>query len=257
GLAGVMAFHLRGALAGADLASIARLAPGSTGAQAAQWVRDARRIARDAGRDVTLDDLVAVVAPVDSTSPDDRRVLAVHEAGHAVAGVLAGRALCSISVVARADSGGRTTMSGGPSSVFTRASIDVEIRVLVSGRAAEDVLLGAASMGAEEDLAVATRLLAAAHASGGLGADLLHRAPSRDAHALLALDPKLRAAVADDLARVYAGAVAMIRRNRAAVAALADALIDKRFLDGAEAEAIVRKALAMPRRRAPKSGRTP
>ncbi len=257
-LAEILRFHLGAAVPGADLASLAslaRLRPGATGADAAQWARDAASAAREAGRDLALDDLVAAVAPKDGLSDPDRRRAAVHEAGHAVVGVVAGRAVRSVSIVVSETSGGRTVLDRGLPAYFTRADVEAEIRVLLAGRAAEEVLLGAPSMACESDLSAATRLVAAMHASGGLGDDLLHRAPFDAAAEPLAFDPALRQAVAADLARVQAEVLEIVRRERAAVEALADALAARRFVDGAEAEAIVRAALAHRAARAGKKRR--
>jgi hypothetical protein len=263
GLADIVRFHLDGALSGADLSALTRLWPGASGAQAAQWARDARRLARDAGRGVAIGDLVAVMAPDDDKPPRDRRVAALHEAGHAVVAVLDGRSLVSVSTVSvpTADggvSGGRTVTSHRFPAYPTRSDIETEARGLLGGRASEIVLLGAASMGAEGDLRQATALVAMLHASGGLGQELLHRAPPEDATGPLAFDAALRRAVADDLARIQAQVVEDVRRQAGAIDALAEALLARRFIDGAEAEAIVRKALApRARRGAPKPGRTP
>jgi len=257
-LSQVLAFWLGSVPAGIDLEALARLRPGATPADAAQWARDARALAIGAGRAVTADDIVAAVAPPDGKSDRDRRVAALHEAGHAVVAVLGGRALMSVSIAGVGTTAGATTTRNAFSSFPTRAEIEAETRVLMAGRAAEIVFLGVASMGAEGDLMVATRLVAMLHTAGGLGADLLHRAPSEDPTGPLAFDPALRRAVADDLARIQAGVIEDVRRQSAAVDALAGALMARRFLDGPEAEAIVKRALAAPARRgAPKPGRTP
>jgi DNA polymerase III delta prime subunit len=255
-LADILRFHLGGAAPNAaDLEALARLRPGATGADAAQWARDAQAAAREARRDVTLDDLVAAVAPPDDMSYRDRRLAAVHEAGHVVVGVHLGRAIQSVSVVALGRTGGRTSLSVGLPAFWTRADVEAEVSVLLAGRAAEAVLLAAPSMAAEGDLMAATALVAQMHVSGGLGADLVHRAPSASATAPLALDPVLRRAVAVDLNRIQAGVLETVGKSKAAIVALADALVARRFLDGAEAEAIVKKALAPAPRRVPR--RTP
>lgn len=241
-----------------DLATVARLRPGATPADAAQWARDAVGIARAAGRPVTADDLFAVVAPKDDLSDGDRRRAALHEAGHVLIGVLGCRALKSVSILSVGATGGATTMASGLSTYFTRAEAEAEIAVLLAGRAAEVVFLGIASVGAESDLRAATRLLAILHCACGLGADLVHRASSDNPTDPLAYDPLLRKAIADDLSRIQKTVVETVLKHRAAVAAVAEVLAAKRFLDGAEAVAIVRKALAGPRPKTPGGdGRAP
>lgn len=236
GLAAVLRHHLGSALTGVDLVTAASLAPGTTPAQAAQWADDALRLARDAGRAPTLDDLLRVVAPPDYRSPADRRIAAVHEAGHCVAYLDAGLIIASTSIVVRGDAGGETRAAGRPSMFPTRADLDACVALLLAGRAAEEVVLGAASTGAVVDLAVATRALADGHGSHGLGDTLLHRSdPAR----AMAFDHALRAAVEADLRRLHARALDLIRRRRADVERIADALLDRRFLTGDDVAALL------------------
>jgi hypothetical protein len=240
GLAAVLRHHLGTALAGADLVPAASLAPGTTPAQAAQWADDTLRLARDAGRAPMLDDLLRVIAPPDHRSPADRRVAAVHEAGHCVAYREAGLTIASTSIVARGDSGGETRAAGRPSMFPTRADLDAGVVILLAGRSAEEVVLGAASTGAVVDLAVATRALADGHGSHGLGDTLRHRP---DPAASLSFDHALRAAVDADLARLHARALDLIRHRRADVERIADALLDRRFLTGDDIAALLERTV--------------
>ncbi|CAN2535956.1 ATP-dependent+zinc+metalloprotease+FtsH [Methylocapsa aurea] len=240
GLAAVLRHHLGTALAGVDLVPAARLAPGATPAQAAQWADDALRLARDAGRAPTLDDLLRVIAPPDHRSPADRRVAAVHEAGHCVAYLDAGLTIASTSIVARGDAGGETRAAGRRPEFPTRADLDAGVALLLAGRAAEEVVLGAASTGAVVDLAVATRALADGHGSHGLGDTLRHRP---DPAASLSFDHALRAAVDADLARLHARALDLIRRRRADVELIAGALLDRRFLTGDDIAALLERTV--------------
>jgi cell division protease FtsH len=125
------------------------------------------------------------VAPPDRRSPDDLRIAAVHEAGHAVAYLAFGRAIAAVSIVARGGSGGLTRARGPVSKLPRRGDIDDIIVTLLAGRAAEKAILGDASAGAEGDLAQATTILVEAHATQGLGDTLIHRA---DFSSLLAYD---------------------------------------------------------------------
>lgn len=61
GTLNVLKFHVAGALGDAELADIAALAEGSTGAEIMAFVRDGRRVARHAGRPFAAADLRAVV----------------------------------------------------------------------------------------------------------------------------------------------------------------------------------------------------
>jgi cell division protease FtsH len=239
GLADIVAFHLDGALAAKDLLAATRLARNATGATAASWARGARRRARVEGRPVTVEDVFAEIAPTGNRSARDQRIAAVHEAGHAVTAVHTGRTLSSVSIVASGRSGGATAMAKDFPDFPSRADVENHVVMLLGGRAAEAAFCGCPSTSAEGDIAMASALLADLRASSGLGPDLVHRVSSGNAAALLGLDPVLRSEVADDLARIYARSVALVRKHRRAVEALADALEQRRFLDGAEATKII------------------
>jgi ATP-dependent Zn protease len=150
-----------------------------------------------------------------------------------------GGAVESVTIVAAAGSGGHTRMGASASSFPTAADLDAAATMMLAGRAAEHAILGAPSAGAEKDLKAATELVSSAHASAGLaGASLLHLAPTGSASSLLLADPALRRAVSRDVARLYAEALAVVRRRRAAIVAVADALAQTRLLTGAQVRAI-------------------
>jgi DNA polymerase III delta prime subunit len=236
----VLRWRFGGALstvADADLLAALRLAgPAATPAQAADWARDMLQAAREAGRAPVLDDLLRIIAPPDERTPADRRVAAIHEAGHCVAYREAGMQIASASIIPRGASGGETRAAGRRPEFPTRADLDVGVMILLAGRAAEKAILGAASTGAVADLAVATRALAEGHAAHGLGETLLHRS---DAVASLAYDRDLRDIVEADLSRLYARSLALMRRRRADVERIAEALLARRFLTGEDVAALV------------------
>ncbi|CAN2534745.1 ATP-dependent+zinc+metalloprotease+FtsH [Methylocapsa aurea] len=236
----VLRWRLGGALstvADVNLLSALRLAgPAATPAQAADWARDLLQAAREARREPTLDDLLRIIAPPDDRTSTDRRVAAIHEAGHCVAYREAGMPIASASIIPRGASGGETRAAGRRPEFPTRADLDAGVMILLAGRAAEEAILGAASTGAVADLAVATRALAEGHAAHGLGATLLHRS---DAAGSLAYDRDLRDIVEADLSRLYAQSLALMRRRRADVERLAEALLVRRFLTGEDIAALV------------------
>jgi hypothetical protein len=248
----VLRWRLGGALstvADADLLAALRLAgPAATPAQAADWARDMLQAAREAGRAPTLDDLLRIIAPPDDRTPADRRVAAIHEAGHCVAYREAGMQIASASIIPRGASGGETRAVGRRPAFPTRADLDAGVTILLAGRAAEEAILGAASTGAVADLAMATRALAEGHAAHGLGATLLHRS---DAAASLAYDRDLRDIVEADLSRLYARSLALMRRRRADVERIAEALLARRFLTGEDVATLV--AASGSRGRGPKT----
>jgi ATP-dependent Zn protease len=240
-LAEMLRLHLGDALPDADLLPVASLRPGATGADAARWARDARAAARAAWRDITLADLMGVVAPAETRPAQVVHLAAVHEAGHAVIYLASGLAVRSVSIVETEGTGGVTVARPFDTRQPTAADIERAVIAVLAGRAAEEVFIGQPSAGAEGDLARACTFLAAMHGSQGLGGSLLHLAPTEAALNLLSLDPDLRDVVDAHLKQLYVRSLDMIRAHKRAVEAVAEELIARRMLTGAELKAIVEK----------------
>ena len=86
----ILRMHLAGALPDEDLRPAAMRALGYTGADIERVVRGARRRARQEDRALTLADLIAEMTDRHELPPAEMRILAVHEAGHAIAGIALG-----------------------------------------------------------------------------------------------------------------------------------------------------------------------
>lgn len=158
-----------------DLSAVTQAALGMSGADIAAAVRSARGQARQARRDLTLEDLAAAIAEARPPLPQElRRIVAAHEAGHAIVGAATGRA--RVSTVAIASDGGFTAASLARTGE-DRWMIEAHLAINLAGRAAERLVLGQFSAESEgdpgSDLATATRLATALEASWGLGSSLI------------------------------------------------------------------------------------
>ncbi|WP_273524391.1 AAA family ATPase [Rhodosalinus sediminis] len=231
----VLRYHLRGDLAAEDLSGLAARLVGRSGADVAALVRRARARARGARRALARADLEAAV---DASAPpmpaSARRRIALHEAGHAVVATATG---CARPTVLALTGGGGLAEQALAGDVLDLAGVDALLAMLLAGRAAEGLVLGAPSHGAgggpESDLAVATRLAAAVEAAYGLGrAGPLWRAGPEDAVALLRGDPEMRAAVTRRLERAETRARRILAQNRACLERLAEALTRTPSLHG-------------------------
>jgi len=239
---GILRHHLRDDLAGIDLDLITLATAGQSGADLARLVREARQKARDAGRALILDDLIATVLPPDPRDVAELQACALHEAGHAVVADALGLEVVTVSLALGANSGGSATIALNDRVVPTRIEIERHVIGTLAGRAADLTLGRGATAGAGgspgSDLAVATRSLAMVHASLGLGPTLLHRAPADTVTDVLQLYPGLQTAVEADLQRLLKQAIAMVQQNAAAIHAVADALVRQRLLTGDDVKAI-------------------
>ncbi len=254
-LAAMLRTHLGADLADVDLVALARMAPGRTGADAAQFVREARAAARQAGRALTIDDLVAQIMPSETRPAALVARIARHEAAHAVVGHRLGAQSVDAVLLATPGADGAAHFATDPAAPLTRAALEAMVVTCLAGRAIDDAD-GVADVGAASDLAKATTLLAGLHASFGLGDTLLAVGGGPDDAAdLLRFDATLRATVEADLQRLYGEAQALVATHRAEIDAVAAALVRQRFLTGDAVRALIRRPLGAPRR--PSARRTP
>jgi hypothetical protein len=238
GLAGILRTHLKDDLADADLAPVAQLLLGRVGADAVQVVQAARKRARLDRRPLTLDDLLAEASPPEPRSLAELRACAIHEAGHAVVAVILGRTLKGVSLQLAGATGGMTRVKRS-GFIPTRDVIEDDVVIRLAGRAAESALGDGASAGAMSDLETATNELSALHASYGLGTTLLHRAGVEEARTLVRLDPRFAQSIEADLQRLMGRAIALVTVHRSAVRAVAEALLARQALSGAEVQVLV------------------
>jgi cell division protease FtsH len=244
GTVNILRYHLNGELPDADIANIAHLMDGSTGAEIMMAVRGARRIARFAERKLQCDDLLQAMAPVEDMALDLLNRSCIHEGAHAVASLIVPwGVLKRCTVGSTATSFGRTLIQMDKDDLPTRDSVERQAVVLLCGRAAERLLIGNVALGAggddESDLALATRFLATLHASAGLGDTLTYLVSHQDALGVVRADREIRSRVEEHLRALEARADEIVLRHRDAVVAVSDQLRIRRQLSGEEVRRIV------------------
>src|SRR4051812_27243164 len=153
-----------------DFDGLARRTPGFTGADLANVVNEAALLTvRENRRAIEPDLLEEAVQRVlhgprrrgRVLSEAERRRAAVHESGHAITAAALGKAddLHRVTILARGRGLGLASMRMDSDSVlFTRSDLFDQLVVSFGGLAAEELLLGEASTGAEQDLEHATDL---------------------------------------------------------------------------------------------------
>lgn len=255
GLAGIMRLHLGDDCLDADTDALARLMPGKTGADVAGVVREARRLARTARRAMIEADLRHAIVPADPRLPAELHHVAVHEAGHAVVAHLLGYRVEAVTIRGEGDAGGWTDMR--LPGVSDRRLIEARVKVLLAGRAANTLFGASADTGATSDLAEATRLLAAMRLSFGLAESLVFRAGPQQALDLVARDRSLADAIDQELTRLMIATERLVAEHKAAIERVADALLDRSVLDGAELESLIVSKPVPPSRRESRLDRRP
>lgn len=236
------------------LRDLARRANGMSGADVERLVREARQLARRERRQLTYADLDRLLGGARPRRSDAmRQRMAVHEAGHAVARLV--QKLGRVELITLAGPQGTAYVE----SIQDEDVLDTQdgclalIQTILAGRAAEEVVFGAVLSGSggseASDLAKASRLAFAMEASLGFGArrPLLYREVD-DWQVTIRLDPELAARVNERLENAYLATCALIRQHRDALDILADELLLRDTLEGAElARVIARAGLAAQR----------
>ncbi len=164
-----------------DLDVVAARTPGFAGADLANLVNEAAlRAAREGREVVVMADFSAaldrVVAGLEQRSrlldPEERRRVAYHECGHAIATRLGGSdaKVHKVSIVPRSIGalGFTMQMPERERRLFTTSQLEAQLVALLGGRAAEELVFGEASTGAGDDLRKATDIARAMVLEHGL-----------------------------------------------------------------------------------------
>ncbi|MEX6506471.1 AAA family ATPase [Jiella sp. M17.18] len=231
----------------AILDRLSRRAVGRTGADIERLVREARGHARRERRALTLSDLqTALDAEKPQLSPQLRRRMAIHEAGHAVMRhALKLGTLLDLSI--EDERGGYAVTHHDLSVEQDESWMTAHLAAILGGRAAEELLLRNVASGSggddSSDLAQATQLALAMEVEFGFGRDrpLTHRSAAMAQSQLLRASP-LAEAVEARLQAASALAKRTLEAHRPLLLRLAQALQAAGSLDASEIAAILHAA---------------
>jgi cell division protease FtsH len=245
-LAKIFSHHLGDDLVGADLLPVAAVARGATGADVEAWVRRAKASARRAQRKVSVEDLEHQIRsgkPI--LTPDARRRISVHEAGHTVVARMLEVKFHSVSIH---DLGGETEVAP-PDGTTTLDGIERHMAIAMAGRAAEEMVLGdvcvSSGSDANSDLARATAMAKSIELQFGLGSlGLIYVAD--DLLGGVRQYPGVLESVRRRLAAALDRARATLVAHRAELTSVADALSIRGYLDAPEVDVILAGANQRP-----------
>ncbi|HHW41770.1 MAG TPA: ATP-dependent metallopeptidase FtsH/Yme1/Tma family protein [Syntrophomonadaceae bacterium] len=154
-----------------DIEVLARRTPGFTGADLANMVNEAALLAARRGRKkISMKDLEdaterVIAGPEKKSrvmSEEEKRLVAYHEAGHAVVGSLLPHTdpVHKISIIPRGRAGGYTLLLPTEDRNYkTRSHLLDEVTTLLGGRVSESLVLDDISTGAKNDLERATGIV--------------------------------------------------------------------------------------------------
>lgn len=194
-----------------------------------------------------LTELVGIGHPVTYT-PAEQRLIATHEAGHAVTAwlVAPSRTLEVLTIVKRGSALGLLA-HGDCEEVYTHSRYDLGalVQIAMGGWVAEELFFGQTSTGPASDLAAATRTAAQMVGAAGMTGSLVSfAATDKDLVSAVIGDPSARAQLEQVLDDARATVRRLLASNSDLVEALRDALLARHELVGDEITAVLEKAVA-------------
>jgi cell division protease FtsH len=249
----ILRVHTRGKplAADVDLALIARQTSGLTGADLANIANEAaifagRREAQYIAMidfDNAMERVVAGLQQRKVVTEKEKRILAYHEAGHALMSHLMGDVMPvqKVTIVARGHALGYTlNLPVEDRYLHTKEELVDVMKIALAGRAAEQVVFGRVTNGAANDLERVTELARAMVFEYGMSEAVVTRTMRADNYALSEETKRLRdqeqARLTD---HAFAEAVRLIEKHRGALDRVANALLEKETLVQSELQALV------------------
>ena len=248
-----------------DLRKIAQATAGAVGADLANLVNEAAlRAVRNGRKAVNQEDLLVafetVIAGTEKKNTVltdmEMRLVAYHEVGHALIAALEkhSQPVSKITIVPHTSGalGYTMQMPEEEKFLFTKDELEAELRTLVGGRAAEQVVFGVQTTGASNDLQRATSLARSMIAQYGMSPELGLMAPATvnnnylDGAAYLdcsqETSAKVDAALRSTLDKVYADTQRILRENMDLLREIAEYLLVKETITGEELMAYINAA---------------
>jgi cell division protease FtsH len=238
--------------AGVSLASIAKGTPGFSGADLGNLLNEAAIFAaREGLEEVTRDHLEAarnkIIMGLERRSlvisDEERRLVAVHEAGHALCACLlpASDKVHSATIIPHGQALGLVMrLPDHDRFCIPVEKLEADLIVAMGGRAAEEVVFGPKKVttGAASDIAHATNIVTKMVTEWGMSPAIGMVRVARSGESLpREVEQEIRRIIDE----MYAAAKTCIEDNRYALDALTDALLEHETIEGDEVRAIVAK----------------
>jgi cell division protease FtsH len=261
----ILDVHAKGKPLGPDvnLDVIARRTPGFTGADLANTINESALLAARRGEtSISMSEVEEAIDRVMAgperksrvMSDKEKRVIAYHEAGHALVGHVLPNTdpIHKVSIVARGRALGWTlALPEEDRNMKTRSELRDEMAMLMGGRTAEELIFGDPTTGAQNDIERATQIaramvtqfgmseqigplqLGSKHTEVFLGKEMGHE-PNYSDHVASTIDAEIRRLVDE----AHAEAREVLSLHRATLDQLADALVAHETLGDDQLHAI-------------------
>jgi cell division protease FtsH len=249
-----------------DLDILARRTPGFTGADLSNMVNEAALLAaRRNKKKVEMSELEEAIERVIAgperkskvISDKEKRLVAYHEAGHALIGMLLPGTdpVHKVSIIPRGGAGGYTLMLPKEDRYYaTKTELLDRVKSLLGGRVAEALVLKEISTGAQNDLERATELVRKMVTQWGMSEELgpitfgrrqeqvflgrdIGQERNYSEEVAYTIDKEVRRMIEDEYGRTEN----MIKTHLEALHLIAQKLIEKETLEGEELEALMKQ----------------
>ena len=246
-----------------DFSNIAQRTPGFSGAELENVLNEAALLAvRENHKVISMDDIDEAIdrvvgGPAKKSrkySEKERRLVAYHEAGHAVLGLTLEDAnkVQKVTIVPRGQAGGYNLMTPKEETYFqTKTQLEANIAGFMGGRVAEEIFFGDISSGAHNDIEQATRIARMMVTELGmselgpikydseqgnvfLGRDYTQHSNSHSGQIAYEIDVQVRKIIDE----CYAKAKEIIEANKDKLVIIADALLEYETLAGEQIETL-------------------
>ncbi len=264
----ILRVHLRGKpLADdVDIEKLAKQTAGFSGADLANMVNEAAILAaRKNKTKIEMSDLLEALEKVIAgperksrlITEKEKRILAYHESGHAlVSKLLKVREVTKVTIIPRGLALGYTlNLPQEDRYLMTRKELLDEMTVMLAGRAAEEVVFGEVTTGAQNDLERVTELARKMVCEFGMSERLGPVTLGRKAGPIflgrdIVEDRNYSEAVANEIDRevrriveeCYERAKRLLQENRHLLDAIANRLLEKETIDGEELDELLKEA---------------
>jgi cell division protease FtsH len=267
----ILRVHLRGKpLADdVDIEKLAKQTAGFSGADLANMVNEAAILAaRKNKTKIEMSDLLEALEKVIAgperksrlITEKEKRILAYHESGHAlVSKLLKVREVTKVTIIPRGLALGYTlNLPQEDRYLMTRKELLDEMTVMLAGRAAEEVVFGEVTTGAQNDLERVTELARKMVCEFGMSERLGPVTLGRKAGPIflgrdIVEDRNYSEAVANEIDRevrriveeCYERAKRLLQENRHLLDAIANRLLEKETIDGEELDELLKESGAV------------
>merc|ERR1719262_1093294 len=270
----ILGVHTRGKpLDAVDLGIVAKRTTGFSGAGLANLMNEAAIVAARNGKsvisydeiDYAIDRLtVGMQKSTGMSFPNRQRLVAYHEAGHAIMGLLTPDydMVTKVTIVPRSSGAGGFTLFTPPeerleSGMYTQRYLKEQLAVALGGRVAEEIVYGKDEIttGASNDLQQVRNIARRMVAQWGFSSDSLSSiawepAENPGMFSSTAASEETETTIDDEVAKLVDEAYALAKQalgdNRSLLDAVVDALLERETIDGPELDDLILKYTGKP-----------